>query len=75
MIPSEHQPAQTLTERELEIMRLMAQGLESRTIARRLFISQRTERNHVAHILTKLGVHSRLQAVLLCLRHGLVELR
>jgi DNA-binding NarL/FixJ family response regulator len=64
-----------LTEREIEIMQLTADGLNSRAIAGRLSISQRTERNHVAHILAKLRVHSRLQAVLLCLRHGVVELR
>jgi DNA-binding NarL/FixJ family response regulator len=55
-------------------MRLLARGLDSRAIAGRLFISERTERNHVANILAKLGVHSRLQAVLLCLRSGLIEL-
>ncbi|MBV8990405.1 MAG: response regulator transcription factor, partial [Solirubrobacterales bacterium] len=38
-------------------------------------ISERTERNHVANILRKLGVHSRLQALIFCLRHGLVELK
>jgi DNA-binding NarL/FixJ family response regulator len=65
----------TLTGREIEIMHLTADGLDRRAIAGRLYISQRTERNHVAHILAKLSVHSRLQAVLLCLRHGVLELR
>lgn len=65
---------EALTDREVEILSLLAQGLDSRTIARRLYISERTERNHVAHILAKLAVHSRLQAVVVCLRHGVVEL-
>lgn len=56
-------------------MQLVAQGFDSRTIARRLYISERTERNHMANILAKLDVHSRLQAVLFCLRSGVVELR
>jgi DNA-binding NarL/FixJ family response regulator len=63
-----------LTGRELEVMRLVAHGLDSQEIAKRLQISERTERNHVAHILSKLGVHSRLQALLVCLRSGAVEL-
>jgi DNA-binding NarL/FixJ family response regulator len=65
---------ESLTEREVEIMRLMAQGLDTHRIARRLHISERTERNHVANIFAKLGVHSRLQALIACLRHGAVEL-
>jgi DNA-binding CsgD family transcriptional regulator len=65
---------EALTRRELEIMGLMVEGLESQAIAQRLFISERTERNHVASILAKLGVHSRLQALLVCLRHGVVDL-
>lgn len=65
----------TLTERELEILQLIADGLDSQAIAARLHISERTERNHVANVLTKLDVHSRLQAVIFCLRYGAVELR
>jgi len=64
----------TLTERELEVLSLLAEGLEAQEIAARLHISAKTERNHVASILSKLGVHSRLQAVLFAGRHGLVEL-
>lgn len=64
----------SLTERELEILRLIAQGLDSRAISGHLTISQRTERNHVANILAKLGVHSRLQALLVCVRDGVIEL-
>jgi DNA-binding CsgD family transcriptional regulator len=61
-----------LTRRETEIMSLIALGLDSRAIARRLCISGRTERNHVASILEKLGVHSRLEALVKCHRCGIV---
>ena len=64
----------TLTRRELEILRLIARGLNSQAIARRLSISVRTERNHVASILAKLGVHSRLEALVTCLRAGVIKL-
>jgi DNA-binding CsgD family transcriptional regulator len=48
--------------------------LDSQAIARRLDISVRTQRNHVASILAKLGVHSQLQAVLFALRYGVIEI-
>jgi DNA-binding NarL/FixJ family response regulator len=63
-----------LTERELEVLSLLAEGLEAQEIATRLHISAKTERNHVASVLFKLGVHSRLQAVIFAGRHGLVEI-
>jgi DNA-binding NarL/FixJ family response regulator len=61
-----------LTPREREVLQLMADGLDGRRAAARLYISPRTQRNHVANILTKLGVHSQLQALVFALRHGLV---
>jgi DNA-binding NarL/FixJ family response regulator len=64
----------TLTDRELDVLRLLAQGLDSQAIAGRLHISERTERNHVANVLGKLGVHSRLQALVFCLRYGVVDI-
>ena len=64
--------AEALTPREREILELMAEGLDGRHSAARLHISPRTHRNHVASILGKLGVHSRLQAVLFALRAGIV---
>lgn len=57
-----------LTAREREILRLMAYGEDTRAMARRLFISPATVRNHTQSILTKLGVHSRLEAVALAFR-------
>jgi PAS domain S-box-containing protein len=67
--------AGALTAREREILQLLADGLDGPTMAARLYISPRTQRNHVANILSKLGVHSQLQAVTFGLRHGIVVLR
>ena len=64
----------TLTDRELDVLRLLAEGLDSKAIAGRLHISERTERNHAANILAKLGVHSRLQALVFSLHYGVVEI-
>lgn len=62
-----------LTERELEVLRLLAQGHANKEIARRLHIVEDTVKVHVRHILAKLGVQSRTQAVLHALRIGLVS--
>ena len=56
-----------------EVLKALAAGLDGQTIADRLGISIRTERNHVARILNKLGVHTQLQAVLFALRYGLID--
>ncbi|MEA2395121.1 MAG: hypothetical protein QOJ82_3012 [Solirubrobacteraceae bacterium] len=64
-----------LTPREREVLQALGDGLDSQAIARRLGISTRTQRNHVASILAKLGVHSQLQAVLFALRYGVIEVR
>jgi DNA-binding CsgD family transcriptional regulator len=61
-----------LTERELEILQLLAEGLSGRAIAARLYLSPHTVRNHVQRIIQKLNVHSRLEAVALAVRHDLV---
>ena len=58
-----------LTLRETEVLRLLAEGLGTQEIADRLFVSSATARNHVQHILNKLNVHSRLEAVALALRN------
>ncbi len=57
-----------LTPREREVLALLATGATTRSIAHRLSVSPATVRNHVHHILGKLGVHSRLEAVALALR-------
>jgi DNA-binding NarL/FixJ family response regulator/two-component sensor histidine kinase len=64
-----------LTPREREVLQALGDGLDSQQIADRMRITIRTERNHVAGILTKLGVHSQLQAVLVALRHGAIQVR
>jgi len=61
-----------LTDRELEILRLLAAGSSTAAIARKLSISPTTVRNHVQRILTKLHVHSRLAAVALAYTEGLI---
>ena len=70
----ERQSASTrpLTRRELEILKSLAQGLSTRMIAERLFISPVTVRNHVAKILGKLRVHNRLAAVAVAHERGLI---
>jgi DNA-binding NarL/FixJ family response regulator len=64
--------ASTLTPRELEVLRLVADGKSNKAIAAELVISERTARTHVSNILGKIGVSSRTQAALLALRSGLV---
>jgi PAS domain S-box-containing protein len=61
-----------LTRRELDILRLLAAGASTRAMAERLHVSPATVRNHVQHILEKLGVHSRLEAAAYATRRGLV---
>ncbi|MGH7426191.1 MAG: response regulator transcription factor [Candidatus Methylomirabilales bacterium] len=63
---------QRLTARETEILQHFAAGRTSAEIAERLDISPHTVRTHVQNILTKLGVHSKLQAVTAAIRHGKV---
>jgi DNA-binding NarL/FixJ family response regulator len=63
-----------LTERELEVLRLVAQGLNNREIARQLFISENTVKNHVRNILEKLQLHSRMEAVMYAVREKLLEI-
>lgn len=64
----------SLTEREHEILGLMAQGLSNADIARTLFLSEGTVRNYTSHLFSKLGVNDRTQAVIAALRYGLVNL-
>lgn len=63
---------ESLTRRELEVLRLLAEGATIDDIAGRLTISVLTARNHTANIARKLGAHSRLETVLIAMRHGLV---
>jgi DNA-binding NarL/FixJ family response regulator len=65
-------PTTTLTPRELEILRLIAEGRENGEIAEMLVISPSTAKNHVAHVLDKLGMENRVQAAVYAVRTGLV---
>ena len=61
-----------LTKREIEILRLMAAGANTKVLAERLHVSPATVRNHAQNIFAKLDVHSRLEAVAWANQHGLV---
>ncbi len=67
-------PALRLTERELDVLRLVAQGLSNKEIAARLFISENTVKNHVRNILEKLQLHSRMEAVMYAVKEKLLDL-
>ena len=63
-----------LTERELDVLKLVAKGHNNRVIAGELFISENTVKNHVRNILEKLQLHSRMEAVMFAVKEKLLEL-
>ncbi|GAA2258616.1 DNA-binding response regulator [Streptomyces ruber] len=63
-----------LTERELQVLRLMGEGLGPRAIAERLVVSPHTARGHVKNVIAKLGAHSQLEAVVAATRSGLLQM-
>ena len=69
-----HHLREQLTRRERELLQLLAEGLDDAAMATRLGISPKTVRNHMVSVLDKLGVDSRLQALVLAAHHGLVTL-
>jgi two-component system nitrate/nitrite response regulator NarL len=76
MSPEERQAAlliRQLTQRELEVLTLLARGAGGEKIAQELNVSRNTVRSHVQNILTKLQVHSRLEAVAFAARHNIVK--
>jgi two-component system, NarL family, response regulator LiaR len=72
-VVSSPESPEALTERETEVLRLLAQGKANKEIARSLNISEKTVKVHVSNILSKLGVQSRTQATLYAIRVGLVS--
>ena len=68
-------PTPRLTERELEVLKLVARGMNNRDIAKELFISENTVKNHVRNILEKLHLHSRMEAVVYAVREKLLDIK
>ena len=73
-LPSPEMPYEELTQRELQVLQLTANGLSNKEIAGRLVISEKTVKNHTANIFSKLQVNDRTQAVLHALRKGLITM-
>jgi DNA-binding NarL/FixJ family response regulator len=71
----EEEPLERLTEREEEVIKLLAAGLANKDIAQQLSLSEGTVKNHISAILAKLHANDRTQAVLTALKRGLVDLK
>ena len=67
-------PTPRLTSRELEVLKLVAQGMSNKEIASELYISENTVKNHVRNILEKLHLHSRMEAVMYAVREKILDL-
>ena len=67
-------PSLHLTPRELEVLKLLSEGLTNQAIAERLVLSPHTIRNHIQSILPKVGAHSKLEAVTKAVRQGLIKI-
>lgn len=71
---AEHMSDETLTEREIEVLREVAGGNRNRDIANKLFVSEETVKVHIKHIMEKLGAADRTQAVTIGVRRGIIQL-
>jgi len=71
---AEHATEDDLSQREVEVLRLVAAGNSNREIATRLSITEETVKNHVTHILAKLGANDRTHAVTIAIKRGFIEL-
>ena len=67
-------PTPKLTDREMEVLQLVAKGLNNRDIAKQLYISENTVKNHIRNILEKLHLHSRMEAVVYAVREKMIEI-
>ena len=70
---AEHLSDEALTQREIEILRCVAEGNRNREIADRLFISEETVKIHIKHVMEKLGATHRTQAVAIAVRRGIIQ--
>lgn len=68
-------PLHLLTRRECEVLQLLADGKSNRSVGEALFISEKTVKNHVSNILTKMNVNDRTQAVVVAIKNGWVEVK
>jgi DNA-binding NarL/FixJ family response regulator len=73
-IDAQHGAAPRLTDREVEVLRLVAKGMSNKEIASELVIAENTVKNHVRNILEKLQLHSRMEAVVYAVRERLLEI-
>lgn len=71
---AEHYGDEVLTEREIEVLRQVAEGNRNRDIAEKLFISEETVKVHIKHLMEKLGASDRTQAVAIGVRRGIIHL-
>ena len=71
---AEHLSDETLTGREVEVLRHVAEGNRNRDIAEKLFISEETVKVHIKHVMDKLGASDRTQAVAIAVRRGIIQL-
>jgi DNA-binding NarL/FixJ family response regulator len=71
---AEHMGSESLSHREIEVLRQVAEGNRNRDIAEKLFISEETVKVHVKHIMDKLGANDRTQAISIAVRRGIIQL-
>jgi DNA-binding NarL/FixJ family response regulator len=71
---SAEKPAPRVTRRELEVLELIAEGLSTRDISRRLWVTEETVKTHVRRLLSKLGARTRAHAVAIAFRRGVLRL-
>jgi DNA-binding NarL/FixJ family response regulator len=71
---AEHMGSGSLTSREIEVLRQLAEGNRNRDIAGKLFIAEETVKVHIKHIMDKLGASDRTQAIAIAVRRGIIEL-